>query len=549
MRDPDSQLPQYDQIDLTWWLSALARGKWIVLAFIAAAVAAALAFDLLYSTHHASGVVRLPPPDDSAVLWFSLEEYLRFASSDAVMEDVKLTSEYRPGLPSLREKFDFSLDSASRSLFITTSDRDRELAVQLANDWTDAFIHNVRLETQRQFNLLTTQASETLDSLQEERAKAQANLDDFDLTSDARAQVAALTDLEESQGENRSRLRTLTQVNIPGNESRLASLMEILDPALLQETGVTAPPPASDASEMVEAISLALKNISLQNRTAESRLVGLETEQLDQEKRRRELEAAIPDNQARLDSLASRLGDVSETLAAPLPTQLDPATGQATSAVQPVVNPVYYNLSQQIENTRTDLDVGRKQLETLQSSITANEASIGRVRDSLIDGQLKFDRINELLKTAQEATQIEADLADWRAEVEHLNVNIALLESQWQAVKRSNLDIEAARDELQGRHDGVEEELKAAQAEVIRLDELATRTESADSARVLNRPSNTDGSGLWWLGGGIVLSGIVGLVLGGAAVFLWELYRGGDRVAPAPSHPDPGVDSDRPEAG
>ena len=115
---------------------------------------------------------------------------------------------------------------------MTVSAGDGNLAHRLAVAWTEAFDRQGRAELQRQFDVQNEQASRTNASFMSQRTKSQTVLDDCNLADASSMRKAELVDLEASLATSRSQLHTLTQINIPNDEARLASLRRAVDPML-----------------------------------------------------------------------------------------------------------------------------------------------------------------------------------------------------------------------------------------------------------------------------------------------------------------------------
>ena len=534
MSDTSSPPPaMYDQIDLTWWITIVARRMRLVLAIAAAAVAAGLALSLMVfsPTLQSSAVVQLPSPSGAVNVDMSIPEYEQIATSDEVMQEASRLAGYQSDLQTLRRSFEFTTERESRSLSATVSSEDAEFISRLANQWVNAYGQRVEAKIEGRFSELMSQRKATVDmisSQQVESLDALAQLERENLIPVMQSEIDNIISRLDVSWYQR---QLLTQPFISSNRTRLVALRRDLESKLAAAALDTSGISLSDASAMTEAISVAGRTSFLQNRVTQAEIDALTADLLDSEERRRTLSEAVRSNQARLDWLEARLPELPATIERPDPSS---TSGQKDGSATADINPIYYHVSQQIEDTRSLLAADRIALETVTARIEADRASLEGLKGDLIAGQIRSNSLYDLLTLAHEIEATEVDLLVLENTARDLDANIYGLENELRELQGRYADVMSLRRQLEHSIQLIEDRLDMAEKDLYSLIRLSSDIQAFATVTVSVRPGVPTSPGPQSMVGNLLLSGVAGLMLGVIVAIVLELYP---RRSPVPSNP------------
>lgn len=524
----------YEQIDLAWWVRSLIHGKWIVLASVAlcVVVGAAMVLVVLPPKYSTSILVTLPPVSAYEGLGLSDSQYHEFALSDAVLNHVRDNLAFDGTVSSLRDMYDTALAEGSRTLAVDVASRDAAVVTALGSGWLDAYKQQLNMNIQAQFAELQRPLSEREDALSAQLEASEQQWVEFQKTDNAAALQAQIENLDLSLATNRQMVHILGSSAIPINEATLREERNRLG-RLLSNAGMTLRSSSDDISDLKNYINQEMAAATGRTNLLEDQFSQLKSDIVDAETTLRELTITlIPNDTTRLETLSERLPDIPETIEGQIPLYTD-NTGKIINSEVQVINPIFFDLSKQLEDTRTNLDIQRLEAQTLVSQISSMSMQLTRTGEQLALSQQRLANLEDMVLIAGDIDTLERTLVGQRAELDFLKSAILTEETETLALRGNVASIISERDTLLRDLEALRADYVAANEETRTLLSVVPQLNRLSAISVIRRPSQPIAPSLLRTVLLLVGSAAGGVVLGGIVALFRNLYTGEQVTAPA----------------
>ena len=154
------------------------------------------------------------------------------------------------------------------------------------------------------------------------------------------------------------------------------------------------------------------------------------------------------------------------------------------------------------------------------------EQAANTLRRKLVSDQERVDQINETQSIIRQIGDRQRSLSDDQGEADSLAATIPGLSQNIVALRDELLTARATHDKLEAQADDAELSYEAASTELNNLEQLESQITRLTTAITTRKPGLPTGPASPQRTRNIVISGILGLILGSSLVLFIALYRG-----------------------